>query len=1056
MEPQVLAQQPEFLWRRFIDTPTPWSLALPVGFAYLVLLLIVLFRKQNRFRGLAVPFVLVSIASAVYVIAGLRGFLNLFSWWYLLAPTLGVALFYVGLMYVKDSRSVPGPVAAFLGLLRCLVYAILAVVFLLPGCQTFEVTEHHARTLFLFDVSGSLTTVVDDVPEVGQDPATLPTRQEKVVRFLAEEGKGKRPFLEQALARTPITAYRFGSMLDESEVPAWKDVAPTAETLRVWLNPDKKHFRAPEGMPEDEAEKLRQKFAENVESLQTGTNIGGAALQLAKLEANSFLQAIVIVSDGQSNLGSDEALREFVNRMSAGKRKTPIFTVGVGEYRPPASIRIDDLQAPESARPDDKFPIRVPVVGSGLGDEEFTVFLEAKRVKDAAGQPVSGEKTYQLGPKKGKFQGAGDFPQDTVEFEIDVQELKDLKADDDKDGALEGTWQFVAKVPRHPREAFTKAEHESEPPTEVVVQKRKLRVLLFAGGPTREYQFLRTLLYREVVEKRLELSVFLQTGRAEHVDQDVEPDRYLSNFPNTIGPNESGEKYMSLSDYDVIVAVDPDWLALDVAQFKLLKDWVGTHSGGIVFVGGPVHTYQLARPAGVNISDLKTLLPVYLNDSRLHGLGGIGHDASRPYVLNFTNAARLFDFLKLEEGGESPTAGWEKFFWDGGKAPANVRDTKPRRGFYNYYPVDKIKSDSSVIATFAGPDSSKINDGRDEQPFMVSMRYGNGKTMFIGSGETWRLRHAKDVFHERFWVKLCRYMSAGTTQQKKYGSILLARTVPVGNVAFEAQLKGRDLLPLPAELAPTVFVKRLDVHEGPPKKDETFDLKPKPTQGDWTGWFAGSIRMKEPGDYEFRVPIPGTNESLTQRLSVRKPNRELDNKRNNFGLLYQLASEAKEVVDPLPAETRQKVLGVLQPVLSEETRSQKQTSRLFFRLDQAETINDCLRPLAPKREQVKGKLFDLWDEGASTGWTVNSYHLAWGTPLAVGALGGAVLLLFGQYLFAACFAAAGVVLAAAPIAYDLAASPVWPDLPLEMSYVLVLIVSLLGLEWLMRKLLKLA
>ena len=74
---------------------------------------------------------------------------------------------------------------------------------------------------------------------------------------------------------------------------------------------------------------------------------------------------------------------------SSAKKKVPIFTVGVGEYRLPASIRIDDLQAPETARPDDKFPIRVPVVGSGLGEEEFTVMLEATRVKDASGQPVA-------------------------------------------------------------------------------------------------------------------------------------------------------------------------------------------------------------------------------------------------------------------------------------------------------------------------------------------------------------------------------------------------------------------------------------------------------------------------------------------------------------------------------------------------------------------------------------------------------------------------------------------------------------------------------------------
>ncbi len=1057
MEPQVLAQSPEFVWRRLLETPPAWSLALPVGFALSVIVLLALFRRENRLRGMVVPLVVVGIASAVYVIAGLRGFLGLFSWWYLLAPTLATALVYVAMMYVKDARSVHPAIAGFLGLLRCLVYTILAAVFLLPGCQTFEMTEYHAKVLFVFDVSGSMGTV-DDLPEIGQDPAALPTRQDKVIRFLADGNKDAKPFLDSVLAKSPITAYRFGSLLDESDVQVWKDgKAPSVEKLRAWLKPDKKNFKAPEGMPQDEVDKLRVKHQELVESLLSGTNYGGAAQQVAKLEGNSYLQAVVFVGDGQTNLGSEEALRDYVNRMLGGKKKVPTFAVGVGEYRLPASIRIDDLQAPATARPDDKFPIRVPVIGSGLGEEAFTVTLELTRTKDGLGQPVAGEPTYKLDAKKGKFQGGGDNPRDDIEFEIDLQDLKKLKAADDKDGDLEGTWQFVARVPRHPREAFPKAEHVSEPASEVIVQKRKLRVLLFAGGPTREYQFLRTLLYREVTEKRLELSILLQTGLEDHVDQDVESERFLRHFPNRIGPSDAGEKHMSLSDYDVIFAIDPNWLADDVIlQLKNLKEWVGTHAGGIVFVAGPVHTFQLATPAGQNIGDLKTLLPVFLTDSRLQGIGGTGHDTARPYILNFTPAARNFDFLKLDESEDSPTAGWDKFFWEDGKRPDNVKDAKPKRGFFNYYPIEKIKADSAVIATFAGPEATRINDGKDEQPFIVSMRFGSGKSMYLSSPETWRLRHSKDVFHERFWIKLARYMSSGTTQQKRYGSILLARTATVGNVAFEAQLKGKDLLPLPNDLRPTVFVKRLDAQDGPPRKDESFDIKAKPTQGDWGGWFAGNFRMKEPGEYEFRIPIPGTNESLTQRLTVRKPNPELDNVRNNFGLLYQLASEAKDVVDPLPAETRSKVLRMLDTVVDEKAPDAKVSPRLFFRLDRAEAIDDCLKQLSPKREQVKGKLFDLWDEGVSSGWSASAYHLAWMTPLVIGLFGMAILLVFRQFLFAGLFMAAGCVLAALPVIYDLAMSPTWPELPLSMSYVLVSIVALLGVEWLTRKLLKLA
>src|SRR5438132_12239127 len=121
MDPQVALQQPEFVWRRFLETPPAWALALPVGFALAVIVLLAMFRRERRLRDMAVPLLVVGVASAIYVFAGARGFLNLFSWWYLLIPTFAIALVYVALMYVKDARSVHPATAGFLGFLRCLV-----------------------------------------------------------------------------------------------------------------------------------------------------------------------------------------------------------------------------------------------------------------------------------------------------------------------------------------------------------------------------------------------------------------------------------------------------------------------------------------------------------------------------------------------------------------------------------------------------------------------------------------------------------------------------------------------------------------------------------------------------------------------------------------------------------------------------------------------------------------------------------------------------------------------------------------------------------------------
>ena len=577
-------------------------------------------------------------------------------------------------------------------------------------------------------------------------------------------------------------------------------------------------------------------------------------------------------------------------------------------------------------------------------------------------------------------------------------------------GELEGEWQIEASVPRHPKEPFAEPFHKTEP-IKVQIQKRALRVLLFAATPTREYIFLRTILGREMAEKRMEMCICLQTGREEHVDQDVDPERMLTDFPNKLGPDDPGQKYMSLNDYDVIIAFDPDWFKLTPKQLNGLKEWVGTHAGGIVFVAGPVYTYQLARnnPNGRDITELLKIFPVVPKDNRLQGLdlpgSGFSHDPSRPYALNFPPAAKQFEFLKLDEAGDTPTAGWNGFFWNRESVdPQEVHDTKPKRGFFSYYPVERLKPASAVAATFAGPKESRINNGKDEQPFIVTMPYGSGKSLYVGSGEFWRLRAFKDGFQERLWIKMARYASAGATQRKKQGTIFMPRSLPVGLINFEARVKGKDLLPLSRDLRPTVLVKRIDKNRDEKAEMQKFDLLAKPTDGDWQGNFIGSIQIKEPGEYEFQLPIPNTGESLRHNLIVRKPNPELDNVRTNFGYLYQLASSSNDLLKNLPAETRKEVEAVLQvPQDQNQGGDEKIGKRLFFPLSSADAIAKCLVPVPPKTETIKGRFEDLWDEGIKTERFVNAFWATILAPLAIGLFGAVILLLMRQWFGALMF-----------------------------------------------------
>ncbi len=1072
MNPKNIQPTDTFLWQRLSEECPIWAIFVPVLFGFFVVLLIVLFRQERKLLSAVVGGGIVGVLTIIYLPIAFLLVMNVkqIAWLVILVPLLAVALVYVALMYIRDSRSVHWLWAIFLGSLRICVYTILAVVFLLPGCQYFEQQEYHSKVVFLFDVSGSLF-VVDDLPEEGQDPEKLPTRQDKILTMLStlkKDAEGKEStFIDRIVQKSPVTAYRFGHVLDEGDVMhLTKNNSTTAEDWAKWLRPDKKHVKDPK-LDEIKDDKIReekqaeyQRRLDLIDGLKTGTNIAGACLQMHKLEGNGLLQAIVVVSDGQSNIGSDDARTDFINRVTGSRRSVPVITIGVGQYRLPASIRIDDIQAPEETRPDDKFPARVTVVGTGLHGEDFNVLLEIRRVKDVTGKPVD-EEPFHLEPKKGTFKGQGDHPQGIVEFEIDVQELKKILAKEDKNSQLEGEWHLKARVPRSPKEAFKEKFHVTDP-VKVQIQKRALRVLLFASGASREYQFLRTIIFRETNEKRMEMSVFLQNGREDNVDQDVEPDRLLSDFPDVLGAN-TGKKYMSLSDYDVVIAFDPDWSRLSDKQLKNLKEWVETHSGGIIFVAGPVHSYQLARPAGRDINALLALYPVVLKDSRLHALGlpgsGLGHDSSRPYALNFTPAAKQFDFLKLDESGESPTAGWNGFFWNNENYRGPTDDTaRPKRGFYNYYPVERLKPDSSVIATFAGPKEARINNGKDEMPFLVSMRVGSGKTLYAGSGEFWRLRSFKDGFHERLWIKMARYVAAGATQQKKYGRLLIARSIPVGPVHVEAHLKGKDLLPLSRDLTPTVFVRKIDKLQEDKGEGGKFDLKPKQSDDVWRGYFQETFRLTEPGEYEFRLPIPGTTESLRQNVKVRKPNPELDNVRTNFGYLYQMSSDAGPFIQKLPAEVRKEVESAIQIPIDAPGVGDRGMKKLFFPLQNADVVAKCIQIVPPKLETTKGKFERLWDRGVDTGMPeLSAKWMAILMPIMVGLIGTAILLLTQQWISAIVFFMLCMMFSIGVAGFDFFFSDFLSEyLPVQLSFVMITLVSLLGIEWLARKLLRLA
>src|SRR5262245_8727352 len=100
-------------------------------------------------------------------------------WLLVVIPLLLLGIVYVVWMYNRDSKAVGKLWATFLASLRIAVYAILALIFLLPAWQTWDKLENRSKVLVLIDVSGSMNSK-DDIPTAAVPVEKLLSRQDKI------------------------------------------------------------------------------------------------------------------------------------------------------------------------------------------------------------------------------------------------------------------------------------------------------------------------------------------------------------------------------------------------------------------------------------------------------------------------------------------------------------------------------------------------------------------------------------------------------------------------------------------------------------------------------------------------------------------------------------------------------------------------------------------------------------------------------------------------------------------------------------------------------------
>jgi len=715
--------------------------------------------------------------------------------WVLPVLACVVVLVVVRGIYKRDSEKLSRRLSFLLTLLRSCVFFAMLIFYLQPQWRCEREVIRNSQALLLVDTSSSMA--LSD--PTSDDPSGVSGRLDRVKSALAGTD-----FLRSLQQAHDTTVQGF-------------DVEPT-EIVRLSKTdaPNK--------------DTVQPSWTEKLQPTGLETRLSAALAEAIRRRSGEPLAGVVVFSDGGQNAGvlPQSAIAK------AQEANLPVFTVGLGPVEQPANVRIYRLDAISRAFPGDPFTVSGLIQSSGaesqLAGRSVTVeLLQREGARDASGA-VPGTGT-PIGSRKIILGSDGEsIP---VKFEVTPAET--------------GLRTLCVRV-RPPADDQNAEDDFLE--TEVEVVDRKDRVLLFAGGPTREYRFLRTQLYRDA---SMMLDVYLQTAQP---GMSQEADRILDDFPAT---------REEMFDYDCIVAFDPDWRTLSQSQVGLLENWVAEQGGGLVVVAGPVYT---GEPVGGWVQDpdfekIRDLYPVEF--SRHVAVWDVETEtADEPWPLDFTREGLEAEYLWLGETATESQRVWSEF-----------------KGVFSHQPLRGAKPAATVLAHFSDPRAAQ---GDDQPIFLATQFYGSGRVFYIGSGEFWRLRTLDPRYFEGLYTRLIRQVSQGRLlRQSTRGMLLLEQErFSLGStVNLRAQVTDARFAPLDA---PSV---ELETYL-PDGSVRLIELQSDPSR---VGAFMGTLTVLEEGTYRFELAIPESDERIIRRIRVHVPDLERENPVRNETLLRRIADE---------------------------------------------------------------------------------------------------------------------------------------------------------------------
>lgn len=769
---------------------------------------------------------------------------------------------FVWRLYRRDSAELRPFWKILLPILRTGVLLVLLWVYIQPQWVTEKERKVNSRFVVFCDTSLSMTLSNSSAPN-------SPTRTEALTKlwnstpilrqlnarhdlvFLTADSESRPVWSIEKGALAELPSPQGGAPLNEAQ-PNAQHSSQTANAQQLPQLPNWETLFIPQGK----------------ESRQSG-----CLREWLLAHHDSPIAGILLCSDGVQNSG--EELTSLIE--TARKMNVPVFTLGFGSLIPVENCRLTDLEAPTRVLPQDPFLIRGNVEGTGFQSSqdpqaarELQIDLFQKRIPETATNantamdPASStqnaaEKTETTpqaeetaaSPAAGTPSLQNEKIAGNSEEELLVETIPITLTEEGRKTPFEfrvkpqTVGKYLYSVRIRPLDGETELD-DNQREAEVDVMERKTRILIFAGGPMREYQFLTAAFFRD---KSIETDVLLQSAlpsgssmpkNAEEeaalrnrIQQDA--DRILLHFPQT---------REELFAYDGIVAVDPDWSILTPAQTEWVEEWTSRHGGGLIFIAGPVF---MGRVGGwmddPELEKIRTLCPVEFFD-RTSSMRQNTFTADELWPLDWSRAGHEAAYLQLDEQSASSERIWAEF-----------------PGVYGHFPTKKLRPGATALASFSNP-QARFSDAA---PILLATQfYGAGRTFYIGTGEFWRLRALDPDYFTRFYVQILHYVTQGRTlQQSRRGRLMLEQTrfFPGMPIEIRAQLFDPALQPLEAvkvpEVTAEVFLPNGRIQELTLRADKAMP-----------GNYAGRFSVLTEGRFRVELPIPDSSERLVQRAEI--------------------------------------------------------------------------------------------------------------------------------------------------------------------------------------------